>query len=249
MSADLDALAESARNRGLKLVRSRVRTSGKVGFGKVGLSDAAGRAVFGMNAKIPTATAEDVEEYLRSLGLSDWSASLGVKEKPRRRKKPEPEAEPLPEQLSEPEPVPEREPKTRNAVPSDAEALVPLIALLDHDVEATGVRERLRLLAGAGEVPLVALLGDTVVGLCGLHRMIVVHRPAPVGRITILVVAEAARGRGIGRLLVERAEAHLRGSGCALVEITSNDRLTQAHAFYRHLGYERTSMRFARTLG
>ena len=43
----LDALSAMARNRGLKLVRSRVRTPGKGDLGKVGLTDGAGKPVFG----------------------------------------------------------------------------------------------------------------------------------------------------------------------------------------------------------
>ena len=85
----LDALAESARNRGLKLVRSRVRTPGKRRFGKAGLTDKAGKAVFGMDDKGPNAKPEDVEEYLRNLGAKDWGASLDVAVLPRK-KRPKP---------------------------------------------------------------------------------------------------------------------------------------------------------------
>jgi GNAT superfamily N-acetyltransferase len=69
-----------------------------------------------------------------------------------------------------------------------------------------------------------------------------------VGRITALFVDDASRGQGIGRALVEAAEAHLAGTGCGLLEVTSNLRLVDAHAFYARLGYERTSVRFAKPL-
>ena len=79
--------------------------------------------------------------------------------------------------------------------------------------------------------------------------MVVLHRPMPVGRITALVVDDSARGQGLGRALVAAAEAALAGSGCGILEITSNMRFAEAHAFYEHLGYERTSVRFAKVLG
>jgi GNAT superfamily N-acetyltransferase len=49
-------------------------------------------------------------------------------------------------------------------------------------------------------------------------------------------------------MLVEAAEEWMRRKGCALVEVTSNDRRAEAHAFYRHLGFERTSIRFFKKL-
>ena len=258
MSEELDALAESARNRGLKLVRSRVRTPGKRRFGKVGLTDAGGKAVFGMDDKGPNAMPEEVEHYLRNLGAKDWGASLDVAVMPRKKKaKPARETandrEPKPERKPTREPAPpplkpEPKPKIREARPKDAEALVALIKLLDHEVDAKGVRKRINQLAKADLAPLVATLDKQVVGLIGIHRMLTIHRDQPVGRITILVVAEKARKQGIARMLVEAAEQHLKKLGCGMVEVTSNDRLAPAHAFYRHMGYERTSIRFFKTL-
>src|SRR5947199_9129704 len=87
----IEELAESARNRGLKLVRSRVRTPRKRRFGKVGLTDAKGKPVFGMDAKGPIGKPEDEDDYLRNLEANDWGASLDVAVLPRK-KKPERQA-------------------------------------------------------------------------------------------------------------------------------------------------------------
>jgi GNAT superfamily N-acetyltransferase len=262
VSEDLDVLAETARNRGLKLVRSRVRTPGKRRFGKVGLTDAAGKPVFGMDDNGPTAKPDEVEHYLRNLGARDWGASLDVAVMPRKKAKPAREAanDREPEPRSEPKPRPERpappapppkpapKPKIRDARAKDAEELVALIKLLGHEVDAKGVRKRINQLARDKLAPLVATLDKKVIGLIGIHRMVTIHRDQPVGRITILVVAEKARKQGIARMLVEAAEQQLKKLGCGMVEVTSNDRLAAAHAFYRHMGYERTSIRFAKAL-
>ena len=240
--AALDALAESARNRGLKLVRSRVRTPGKRRFGKVGLTDTTGKPVCGMDAKGPTAKPEEVEAYLRDLGAGDWGASLGERASKAKRKA-KGATPPKP-------PKPPSKPKLqiRAAKGGDAKAIVGLIALLDHQTDEAGVRKRIGELSREKLTPLVATLDKRVVGVCGMDSMTAIHREQPVGRVNILVVAKDARGQDIGRMLVNAAEDALRKRGCGLLEITSNDRLTEAHAFYRHMGYERTSIRFAKTL-
>jgi ribosomal protein S18 acetylase RimI-like enzyme len=256
----LDALAETARNRGLKLVRSRVRTPGKRRFGKVGLTDKAGKAVFGMDDKGPTGKPEEVEDYLRNLGARDWGASLDVAVMPRKRKATkvarapanDSEPEPAPKRAAKPAPPPPppkpKVPKLRDAKPADAERIVELILELGHDVNEKQVRKNLKVLGKADELPIVATVDKQVVGLIGIHRMATVHRPAPVGRIPVLVVAKEAQELGIGRMLVEEVERRLKKAGCQIVEVTSNDRRGAAHAFYRHMGYERTSIRFMKKL-
>jgi GNAT superfamily N-acetyltransferase len=249
--ARIDALAESARNRGLKLVRSRVRTPGKRRFGKVGLTDLSGKPVFGMDAKGPMGSPDDAEYFLRNLGAKDWGASLDVAVMPRK-KKPKRQAandsEPAPKPAAPSKAKEKPRPKLRDAKPGDAGRLVELIHELGHEIGEKAARRNIATLKKLGEAPIVVTLDKKVVGMIGIHRMVTIHRDAPVGRIPVLVVAKEAKGLGLGRMLVDAAEQWCRKKGCKLIEVTSNDRRAEAHAFYRHMGYERTSIRFFKKL-
>lgn len=115
---------------------------------------------------------------------------------------------------------------------------------------AAAGRQRLMIrratVADAAEIAaLIAPQGFDIDGVITLHQMTVLHRPQPVGRITSLGVRPGAQGKGHGRALVEAALAELKQLGCGSVEVTSHQRRKEAHAFYRHLGFEPTSFRFA----
>ena len=135
----------------------------------------------------------------------------------------------------------------REAHAGDDVAIATLVADLKHPLTRDDVRARLPMLAAAGLPVLVADDGG-VIGCATWSVMPVLHRPGPVGRISLLVVAAGWRGRGVGRRLVEAVEARCRDRGCVLVEVTSHERLAEAHGFYEAIGYRRTSVRFGKPL-
>jgi ribosomal protein S18 acetylase RimI-like enzyme len=231
-----DDLAEQARNRGCKLVRSRIRTPGRGDYGRFGLKDAkTGREVFGFGGKGLTASAGEIEAFLRGNAAATWKSSVGKTRRAAPAAKPAPKPKPAPKLV------------LREAKPKDAKAIAALIAALGYEAATVDVRKRLGALASAGQQALVADKGG-IVGVLTTSMMIVLHRPKPVGRISMLVVAEEARGGGIGTALVAEVEERLAAKGCGLVEVTSNRQRLRAHAFYEKLGYKRTSYRFAKVL-
>lgn len=134
----------------------------------------------------------------------------------------------------------------RSATPADVEAIGALIVELGYEASAADVAGRLEAIEEAGQAVLVAEIDGQVIGCLSTSMMTVLHRPAPVGRISMMVVDERMRGKGIGTEMVIAAEELLAGKGCRLVEVTSNLRRADAHRFWERNGYERTSARFAK---
>ena len=130
----------------------------------------------------------------------------------------------------------------------DAAELARLFTELGHATTEQEIRERWSRWEDDGNVGLVVEgAGGALIAAATLHRTIVLHRAKPIGRISALIVDSRHRDEGIGRALVDHAERMFLVEGCGNLEITSNMRRTDAHAFYEHLGYELTSARFVKT--
>jgi GNAT superfamily N-acetyltransferase len=139
--------------------------------------------------------------------------------------------------------------RVRHGTVSDAAEVARLLTQLGHATTTDGVQARWPEWAQEGNSALVIESeSGSLLGICTLHSTRVLHRAKPVGRITALVVEEAERGKGIGRVLVAAAERELTNAGCGILEITSNARRTEAHAFYESLGYAKTSVRLFKNL-
>ena len=128
---------------------------------------------------------------------------------------------------------------------SDADALVALLPDLGYAATAD---QLVRRLAALREWPdqdaFVAELDGRLVGLCHVQgvRMLISDGYA---EIQALVVSEAVQGQGIGRQLCEHACAWAFARGYGRVRLRSNVVREAAHAFYEHLGFEKSKASYA----
>jgi GNAT superfamily N-acetyltransferase len=135
----------------------------------------------------------------------------------------------------------------RDAEAGDADALARLCTQLGYPANAAAVRARLsRLSAGAGTRVLVASRNAEVSGLATVHIRHTLNHAAPLAQLTLLVVDERVRGMGIGRTLVESAEAWARDQGCHRMIVTTALHRSEAHAFYDRIGYAHTGRRYGK---
>ena len=142
--------------------------------------------------------------------------------------------------------------RVREAVPEDATLLAPLLGQLGYPVDAAALVKRMqRMLSRDDEIVLVAEgtpPSREALGLLALHVFPVLAYDADVAMIMALVVAEGARGVGVGRALIARCEAIARERGASRLLVTTHLRRADAHAFYERLGFEHTGRRYVRTL-
>ncbi len=130
--------------------------------------------------------------------------------------------------------------RIRSATGDDARAIAALSGELGYPTRAEDVaRRRLAMSAAEGHAVYVAEAGTSaVVGwihVFGALRL----ESEPFAELGGLVVAEAHRGRGIGRLLCERAARWTRDGGFQALRVRTRADRAAAHRFYQRVGFQR----------
>ncbi len=127
---------------------------------------------------------------------------------------------------------------TRAAAATDAEAIAALLTEEGYPAGATDIVERLERLSTEHSEVIVADLDGQVLGFVAFHFLPRFDRGDHVCRVLALVVAEGARERGVGRQLMEAAEAAAVGAGVAFLEVTSGHHRPEARRLFESLGYD-----------
>ncbi len=120
----------------------------------------------------------------------------------------------------------------------DLPHLLTLMTQLGYSRSADSLATTIKALHQAGGEIFVAELDD---GIHGCVSAIIDVRLAEgvQGEIVSLVVSEQARGKGLGKGLVNTAETWL-AQHTDTIRVRANEIRTDAHAFYRNLGYTST---------
>lgn len=107
-----------------------------------------------------------------------------------------------------------------------------------------------RIAASPDNVLLVAEAGGEVVGCLQLTVIPGLSRQGQMrGQIEGVRIGTGHRNHGWGERLVQAAIDRARAAGCTVVQLTTDKRRTDAHRFYRRLGFEATHEGMKKTLG
>lgn len=126
----------------------------------------------------------------------------------------------------------------RQMRPEDAAPVAKLITQLGYPSTEDEIRRRYDLIKERWDARLFVAqhAGTAIVGWLHVQVLYLLETDARA-EIFGLVVAETARGTGVGRRLVEAAEEWALMRGLGVMGLRSNYLRTEAQGFYEHLGY------------
>jgi GNAT superfamily N-acetyltransferase len=140
--------------------------------------------------------------------------------------------------------------RIERALEADIPALLSLLQSLfaiekDFTADAQRQQRGLQALLRAPEdraALLVARAGDAVLGMASGQLVISTAQGAPSVWVEDVIVAQEARGKGIGRALLNAIVAWARSKGATRAQLLADRNNSAALSFYAHYGLESTDL-------
>jgi len=127
----------------------------------------------------------------------------------------------------------------------DAEAVAALSRQLGYPLSSQQILQNINAVRRSKDHDaFVAIYDSHVVGWIGLVQAVMIES-LPFCEINGLVIDENHRGKGIGKLLLEKAKQWAKEKGNDALRLRCNVKRTEAHEFYRHLGFKETKQQTA----
>jgi len=127
---------------------------------------------------------------------------------------------------------------TRRMTPGDTLAIVDLTRQLGYPLASEQILQNIvAVMSNKDHDAFVAIHGDKVIGWVGVAYSIQIEA-VPYCEIRGLVVDDAYRSKGIGKLLVEMAKQWGKEKGNDKLRLRCNIKRTETHLFYQRLGFK-----------
>lgn len=140
--------------------------------------------------------------------------------------------------------------KIRPVSIEDADAVCAICSEdLGYHCEVSLVKEKIEMLSDSREAVYIAVADDIIAGYVHVEKYDTLYFETMANLLGLAVRAEYQHN-GIGKALVLAAEAWAAQNGIKMMRLNSGASRTDAHNFYRHLGYdsEKAQMRFMKRL-
>ncbi|MEY2940358.1 MAG: Protein PhnO [Bacteroidota bacterium] len=135
----------------------------------------------------------------------------------------------------------------RKAVVSDAATVKCLLEELENREFDQAVFDQIFMeyLTSSRTLVQVAVLQELeIVGFISCTGQSLLHHEGLVFEIQEMIVTAAHQGKGLGRKMVDVMREEVKSLGAKSLEVTSNKRRKEAHAFYQSVGFKNSHEKF-----
>ena len=126
----------------------------------------------------------------------------------------------------------------RKILNEDATQIAALCSQLGYSLSIEQIVQNMNdVISNKDHDAFVAVHNKTVIGWIGVSNSIKIEMP-PYCEVHGLVIDDNFRGKGIGKMLIEKAKEWAREKGHGKLALHCNVKRSETLLFYRHLGFE-----------